>query len=347
MQQKNASAAHDQRDDARAIVGDLARARCASAPWYAARPRPRLRRRRSARRGRTAAGHRRRRGGRRHEARPGGLADGTGRRGRTGRAGSSDAVGAVRERHRLLGVVALMPSSLPVMLPASRRCRSAAGSARRPGPARRAPTSGPARRAGASVSSWAARIVAYCAASCEPNSSGSSAPSATVAPASSSVGQRHRRQVAVDAERHVGDRAHLQRDAGVDDPGEQLGVLGGPDAVAEPVGVQVVEADPDVLGAAQLAAVRDQQQPGPLSDPERRRELGRAAAPFVVGQAEADDPAAGVLRGEPGQGPGVERVPGAVGGDHHRHPDARSPRTRRARVEDQVGEGGDPAERAA
>src|SRR5262249_27653453 len=39
-----------------------------------------------------------------------------------------------------------------------------------------------------SDSSWAARIVAYCAASREPNSSGSSAPRATVTPAASSSG---------------------------------------------------------------------------------------------------------------------------------------------------------------
>ena len=108
---------------------------------------------------------------------------------------------------------------------------------------------------------------------------------------------------------------------GVDDPVQQRRVLGGADAVAEPVGVQVVEADPDVLGAAQLAAVRREQQPGPLGDPERRREVGGAAAALVVGEAEADHPAAGVLRGQPGQGAGVERVPGAVGGDHHGHPE--------------------------
>ncbi len=50
-----------------------------------------------------------------------------------------------------------------------------------------------------SVSSWAARIVAYCAPRREPNSSGSSAPSATVAPASSSWRERDRGEVGVDA----------------------------------------------------------------------------------------------------------------------------------------------------
>ena len=40
-----------------------------------------------------------------------------------------------------------------------------------------------------SVRSWAARMVAYCPARRDPNSSGSSAPRATVAPASSSWGR--------------------------------------------------------------------------------------------------------------------------------------------------------------
>ena len=71
----------------------------------------------------------------------------------------------------------------------------------------------------ASVSSCAARIVAYCAASRDPNSSGSSAPESHGGAGLQQRRQGHRRQVAVDPERDVGDRAHLQRDAGVDDPG--------------------------------------------------------------------------------------------------------------------------------
>ena len=85
--------------------------------------------------------------------------------------------------------------------------------------------------------------------------------------------------------------------------------------MAEPARVERVEAGPHVVGAAQLAAVRHQQQPGPVGDREGRAEVRRRPAPLVVGQPEADDAAAGVLGGQPGQGPGVERVPGAVGRD--------------------------------
>ncbi len=114
--------------------------------------------------------------------------------------------------------------------------------------------------------------------------------------------------------------------------------------MAEPVGVQVVEAGPDVLGAAELAAVRGEHQPGPLGDPERRRELGRAAPALVVGEAEADHPAAGVLRREPGQGAGVERVPGPVGGDDHRDPEAGALARVACGIQHQVGERGDAVE---
>ena len=70
-------------------------------------------------------------------------------------------------------------------------------------------------------------------------------------------------------------------------------------------------------------------------------------AALVVGEPEADHAAAGVLRGEPGQGAGVERVAGAVGGDHDG--DAEPGRGRRLAdgVEHEVGEGRDPAEAGA
>ncbi len=112
----------------------------------------------------------------------------------------------------------------------------------------------------------------------------------------------------------------------------------------QPVGVQVVEAGADVFGPAQLAAVRREHQPCALGDPERRREVGGAAPALVVGQSEPDDAAVGVLRGEPRQGPGVEGVPGAVGGDDHRHPEAGPRAGVPDRVQHQVGERGDPVE---
>ena len=97
-------------------------------------------------------------------------------------------------------------------------------------------------------------------------------------------------------------------------------------------------------GAAQLAPVRHQQQPGPLGDREGRREVLGAPTPLVVGEPEAHDPAPGVLPGQPRQRAGVERVPGAVGRDHDRDAEAGVALGLRDRVEHQVGEGGDPAE---
>jgi len=46
--------------------------------------------------------------------------------------------------------------------------------------------------------------------------------------------------------------------------------------------------------------VRHEHQPGAFGDPERGREVLGRTAPLVVGQAEADDPTVGVLRGEAG-----------------------------------------------
>ena len=121
-------------------------------------------------------------------------------------------------------------------------------------------------------------------------------------------------------------------------------VLGAAYAVAQPLRAEAVEAGADVVGTAQLAAVRDQQQVGPLGDPEGALEVLRAAAPLVVGEAEADHPAAGVLGREPGQRAGVEGVAGAVGGDHHGHPEPRALGGVADAVEHEVGERGDPAE---
>ena len=127
-------------------------------------------------------------------------------------------------------------------------------------------------------------------------------------------------------------------------PVEQLGVLGAAYAVPEPLRAEAVQALADVLGAAQLAAVRHQQQPGALGDPERAGEVARAAAPLVVGQPEADDAATGVLPGEPGERARVERVAGAVGRDHDRDAEPGALGGVADAVEHQVGELGDPAE---
>ena len=59
----------------------------------------------------------------------------------------------------------------------------------------------------------------------------------------------------------------------------------------EPVGVELVEARPDVVGAAQLAAVRGQQQPGALGDGEGVREVLGPPAPFArrIGKRTVDE----------------------------------------------------------
>ena len=88
------------------------------------------------------------------------------------------------------------------------------------------------------------------------------------------LGEGYGREVAVDPERHVGDRAHLERDALLDDPLQQRRVLDRADAVPEPVGAQRVEAGAHGLRPHQLAAVRHQREPTPVGDREGRREVG-------------------------------------------------------------------------
>ena len=104
---------------------------------------------------------------------------------------------------------------------------------------------------------------------------------------------------------------------------EHARVLDRPDAVPDPVGAEVLEAGAHAGRPEQLAAVRDGRQTGVPGDPEGPGEVLRSAAALVVGQPEADDAAAGVLRGEPGEGAGVQRVPGPVGADDHPDADAR------------------------
>ena len=66
-------------------------------------------------------------------------------------------------------------------------------------------------------------------------------------------------------------------------------------------------------------------------------------APLVVGEPEPDDALPRVLRRQPGERPRVHRVPGPVGGDDDPDPDVRRPRRLSGRVEQQLGERGDPA----
>jgi hypothetical protein len=148
----------------------------------------------------------------------------------------------------------------------------------------------------------------------------------------------------VDPEPDVGGGADLEGHAGGRQPVQQGRVLGRADAVADPPGAQRVEAGGHVARPAQLAAVRRRDQPGPVGDPEGRGEVLGPPPPFVVGQPEADHASAGVLRGQPGQRPGVQRVPGPVRRDDHPDADAGRPGCRRRGVEDHLDGGGQPTQ---
>ena len=104
--------------------------------------------------------------------------------------------------------------------------------------------------------------------------------------------------------------------------------------------------------------MRDGDEPRPAGDAEGLGELGRVAGALVVGQAEADhlDNAASggrptrpvpvrVLHGQPGQRRRLQRVLGAIRGDHDADPDARRGRRVGSRLEHQVQELVQAAER--
>jgi fucose permease len=134
-------------------------------------------------------------------------------------------------------------------------------------------------------------------------------------------GERHLGQRGVDTERHVARRADFQRDPGVDDAGQEVGVLAGAHAVAEPGGPEVVQRRADVVRAEQFAAVRHAGQAGLRGDPKGRGELLGHPAPLVVAQPEADHlagPVAGMVGGESRQGAGVQRMPDTARRDDDR-----------------------------
>src|SRR5487761_709239 len=149
--------------------------------------------------------------------------------------------------------------------------------------------------------------------------------------------------VGCDAERDVRRRADLAGDAGRGEPLDEPRVFHRPDAVPQPVRVQQVKAVPDAARADELASVRCEQQPGPLGDPEGRREVRGRPAPLVVGQPEADDALSRVLHRQPGQRPSVHRMPGSVGGNDDPDPDIRRPGRLLHGIEQKLSERGDPA----
>ncbi len=91
--------------------------------------------------------------------------------------------------------------------------------------------------------------------------------------------------------------------------------------------------------------MRREQQTGPSGDPECVCErLGRCP-PLVVGQTEADDATVGEADGQPGQRPRFELDAGPVGRDDHANAHAVRPGGGGDRVEDELGERGQSAER--
>ena len=148
-----------------------------------------------------------------------------------------------------------------------------------------------------------------------------------------------------DAERDVGRRAHLAGDAVGGEPLDQRRIFRGPDPVAQPGGMQPVHGGDHTGRPGQLAGVRHEQQSSSLGDPEGAFEVAGRAAALVVGQAEADDAFVRVLRGEPREGPRVERVFRAVRGEDDRDPDAGGTRRRGHGVEQELGERRQAAER--
>ena len=210
--------------------------------------------------------------------------------------------------------------------PARRRCRPAAGPRTCVrGAASRAPSSGPARPAprrrsrGRRARSRTARPAASRTAA------GRRRPSATGTPASSSARSGTSAAVGVDARARTLDTGQTsQRHPGCGEPLEQRRVLGRADAVADPVARRGRPGRPrTLLGPGELAAVRHRQQPGAVGD---RGTPGRSPRSrprrSSLDRPKPTTPAAGVLRREPGQRAGVQRVPGAVGGDDHPDADA-------------------------
>ena len=130
--------------------------------------------------------------------------------------------------------------------------------------------------------------------------------------------QRDLGRLGRDAERHVGGRAHLAGDASA---ASRLTTAGSSTARMP---WPIRSACRSSRHAATLAGRPARRRAGPaagppaLGDPERGGEVVRRAAPLVVGQAEPGHAAARVLDGQPGQGPGLQRVLGPVG----RHDDA-------------------------
>jgi len=158
--------------------------------------------------------------------------------------------------------------------------------------------------------------------------------------------QRHVGGCCRHAESDIRCRADLEGDLPLREPPDQSGLRRGRDAMADPVGVQLVDARSDAGCASQLTAVRHGEQAGSGRDPERGGKVGGGASPLVVRQAEPDHPAARMAGREPRGRPGVKGMPGPVRGEDHADTEAGGACRRRGRVEHQLDERGQPAKSA-
>ena len=134
--------------------------------------------------------------------------------------------------------------------------------------------------------------------------------------------QRYVLRLLVDPQRHVRRRAHLAGHPALGQPLQQPRVLGGPYAVPDPAGVQVVQAVPDARRARQLAAVRRRQQPALPGDGEGAVEVpgeARAVRRWRARSRRRRGP-----RSAPRAGPACGRPAGASSGSRRPGPACRA-----------------------
>ena len=92
--------------------------------------------------------------------------------------------------------------------------------------------------------------------------------------------------------------ADVERDTGTREAPHERRVVGGPDAVGDPPGLQPAERVGDRIGPPHLPGVDDGRQAEPRQAPVDRSEVARGEGQLVAAEAEADGPRPGVPRVE-------------------------------------------------